>query len=97
MNHPHSLTSRKTRPIPQPSKWNHPALSAHEVRRVAVEALCDPRSVVKYLWGYSQPMLARERIAVALRACGHEKLVGTREDRERASQSEATQAAQRSR
>ena len=89
---------RTARPIARPSnKWNHPALNTHEVRRVAVAAVCDPRMIVKYLWGFSQRLLDRERIAVALRQCGHEKLIGTREERQRASQHEAAAAAAKTR
>jgi hypothetical protein len=62
-------------------KSSHPEISNHEVRRIAVAATCDPRTVLVYLWGLSQPPITRERIALALRQCGYERLVGTREAR----------------
>lgn len=82
---------RKTGTISSPNKSNHPALSPHEVRRVSVAAVCDQRTVVKYLWGFSQTENVRDRISAALRDCGYERLVGTREQRQRASQSESAE------
>lgn len=73
------MVASATPPTPKgkhESAHAHPAMSAHELRRVAVEALCDPRTIVKYLRGGSQPPLVRERVERALRACGHEHLVG---------------------
>jgi hypothetical protein len=64
-------------PAPRkPSVYTHPALSNHEIRKVSVHAMCDPRCVVKYLRGLPQPETMRERVRAALRACGLESLVG---------------------
>lgn len=63
------------------SVYTFPGISNHEIRRVAVEASCDPRCVVKYLRGMPQPNTMRSRIADALGACGMNHLVGTPDQR----------------
>ena len=55
---------------------SHPLLSNHEARRVAVAALCDPRTLYKYLHGAPQNALVKERIEKGLRETGHENLIG---------------------
>jgi len=50
-------------------------LTAHEMRTVAVKALCDDRSVRKYLDGKPVRDLLRMRIERALRECGFEAAV----------------------
>jgi hypothetical protein len=71
-------------PLPEPpppvveriSVYTHPALNNHEIRRVAVQGMCDPRCVVKYLRGMPQPETMRERVRRALNETGHASLVG---------------------
>jgi len=55
---------------------HHPAIRPHDLRRVAVCAVIDPRSVVKYLMGVSILEMTRLRVERGLRACGLEHLVG---------------------
>jgi hypothetical protein len=50
-------------------------LDAHERRRVAVEALCDDRSVKNYLDGKPLRAMVRTRIETALRKLGFEGAV----------------------
>jgi hypothetical protein len=70
------------KPLPKPIRrggedfTSHPSLSNHDARRVGVEALCDPRTVFKYLHGGPQTRMTRERIERALKACGFEHLIG---------------------
>ena len=54
---------------------SHPHLSNHELRRIAVAALVDPRTVVAYLQGDAQLETTRLRIEAALRSCDHERFV----------------------
>lgn len=58
------------------SVYTFPGVSNHDLRRVAVEATCDPRCVVKYLRGMNQYDTVKQRIERALIACGLERLVG---------------------
>jgi len=84
-----STRARKTDQM-QPNQWTHPALTQHEIRRVAVAAMSDPRCVAKYLWGtFSQPSPVRERVAAGLRECGYAHLIGTPEQRVEASANRA--------
>lgn len=50
-------------------------LDAHHERVISVRAVCDPRSVRKYLKGEDVLSTVRARIEDALRAEGFEKLV----------------------
>jgi DNA-binding LacI/PurR family transcriptional regulator len=50
-------------------------LGAAQIRRIAVEAACDPRTVARYLHGEKVAGVARERIERALVALGHGGLV----------------------
>lgn len=59
-------------------------LPAHQLRRVAVEAGCDPRSVVKMLAGEAVQPLLRERVTRALEAHGLGHLVPLDSDGPRA-------------
>lgn len=61
-------------PKGKPSAHSHPTLAQHELRRVAVAANCDPRSVVRYLRGGSMVSTSIARIERALCECGHESL-----------------------
>jgi len=45
-------------------------LNAHDVRRVAVAAGCDPRTVLRYLRGKTIQSTSAARIAGALRELG---------------------------
>ncbi|HWA76559.1 MAG TPA: hypothetical protein VG937_29695 [Polyangiaceae bacterium] len=45
-------------------------LDSHELRRVAVEATCDPRSVAKVLTGAPTRPTVRKRVEKALRELG---------------------------
>lgn len=45
-------------------------LPPHDVRRVAVQAHCDPRTVERYLRGARQCSTTQARVGEALRACG---------------------------
>jgi DNA-binding LacI/PurR family transcriptional regulator len=45
-------------------------LSPHDVRRVAVAAGCDPRTVLRRLAGARQPCTTRARVDAALRELG---------------------------
>lgn len=47
-----------------------PKDSPKDVRRIAAEASCDPRTVHRYLSGGTVRELCRERIEQALRALG---------------------------
>jgi hypothetical protein len=47
-----------------------PEIPAHESRRVAVHAACDPRSVEKVVRGEPTQPLTRARIVAALEALG---------------------------
>lgn len=51
------------------------ALPQHELRRVAVAANCDPRSIVRYLREGPMVSTTIARIEVALRACGYDRFV----------------------
>jgi hypothetical protein len=53
----------------RPSLSSYPGISQHDLRRVAVEAACDPRVVVKYLRRMPQPSTMRARIEAALVKC----------------------------
>lgn len=55
----------------KPSPNSVPALSQHELRRVAVVASVDPRTVVKYLHGSSMASTLIARIEAALSECGY--------------------------
>ncbi len=55
-------------------------MSQHDVRRVAVTAICDPKTVYKYLRGMPQAGTIRERISQALTACGFGHLVARRQE-----------------
>jgi hypothetical protein len=57
------------RPEKRPSLSSYPGISQHDLRRVAVEAACDPRVVVKYLRRMPQPSTMRARIEAALVKC----------------------------
>jgi len=59
--------------MPETEKRTH--INAHQVRQVAVDATCDPRSVEKYLAGKTLKPMTRERIEKALRALGLGDLV----------------------
>ena len=61
------MSSKKDK---RPSLSSFPGISAHDLRRVAVEATCDPRVVVKYLRRMPQPSTMRARIEQALVRCG---------------------------
>lgn len=50
-------------------------LSAHEQRKVAVEAQCDPRTVASFIGGRSVRGVAAERIREAMAKLGHTGLV----------------------
>ena len=45
--------------------------TAHDIRRLAVAAHCDPRTVAKVLRGEHVAQMTAERIAAALVAEGH--------------------------
>jgi hypothetical protein len=57
------------------SKSSHPELPQPELRRVAVEAGCDPRSIVRYLRQAPTHSTSKQRIEKALAACGYGRLV----------------------
>lgn len=59
--------------MPETEKRTH--ISAHQVRQVAVDATCDPRSVEKYLSGGSLKPMTKERIEKALITLGLGDLV----------------------
>jgi hypothetical protein len=44
-----------------------PKLTAHEIRAVAVQAYCDPRTVRRFLAGHEVTSTCRERLKKALR------------------------------
>jgi DNA-binding LacI/PurR family transcriptional regulator len=44
--------------------------SAHEVRRIAVEACCDPETVHRYFEGRAMKSTTTERVEAALRRLG---------------------------
>jgi len=64
-----------------PTRHNHPAISRHGARSVAVAAKADTRTVYGYLWALSQTAVTRERIAAALVVCGYAHLVRKSEQR----------------
>jgi DNA-binding LacI/PurR family transcriptional regulator len=43
------------------------SLSAHELRQIAAVAVCDPRSVARYLRGEKTSSITRARVEAALR------------------------------
>jgi hypothetical protein len=47
-------------------------LSPHQVREVAVEARCHPRTVLRWLRGDAVQALSGDRIVAALKVLGHE-------------------------
>ncbi len=53
---------------PAPCSAQPPKLSQHLARKVAVAAVCDPRTVAKFMRGDHVQDLARARIAEALAA-----------------------------
>jgi len=57
------------------SIYSHHAVSNHDLRRIAVTAECDPRSVVKYLRGVELAPMLRGRIERALASTGFDHLV----------------------
>jgi len=59
----------------KPSSPSYPALPQHELRRLAVAANCDPRSIVRYLREGPMVSTTVARIEVALRACGYDRYV----------------------
>jgi hypothetical protein len=73
----------------------HPSLDAHALRRVSVAAKCDPRAVVRYLYGESQTSLAVLRVEDALRECQLEALVAPPDERKRRSAAEADKPTRR--
>jgi hypothetical protein len=73
-------------------QWSHPALTVHQIRAVAVKAMCDPRCVISYLWGSRQPAIVRARVEHGLVECGHGALVGTIDERLAASANRAALA-----
>jgi len=68
----------KTNGHPRESLYSFPGLTPHELRKVAVEAVCDPRVVVKYLrqHGAHNTNSTRFRIEDALRKFGLERFIG---------------------
>lgn len=50
---------------------------AHDIRRVAVEAMVDPRTVERYLDGKALRGLTRERIRRAMQSLGYEAACST--------------------
>jgi hypothetical protein len=58
------------------SIYTYPSLGNHVIRRIAVEAACDPRCVVKYLRGMAQRSTMRARIEEALSRTGYAHLIG---------------------
>lgn len=60
----------------KPTLYHHDSLSAHDINRVAVEAVCEKRTVVKYLHGVD-PVQGNMRIRIerALAQCGFAHLV----------------------
>lgn len=78
---PRPPAAREARETAEPRKrkeslHSHPALSALDARRIAVEALCDHRSVYAYLHGHSQSAMMRARVERAMNATGFSHLVG---------------------
>jgi hypothetical protein len=57
------------------STHSHPQLTQPELRRVAVEAECDPRTVIRYLRAGPTTATAQPRIERALARCGYGRLV----------------------
>jgi hypothetical protein len=57
------------------SVHSHPQISQPELRRVAVAAECDPRTVVRYLRDGPVTSTAIPRIERALTACGYARLL----------------------
>jgi hypothetical protein len=57
------------------SEHSHPAITQPELRRVAVEAGCDPRTIVRYLRSSPVHSTALGRIERALSSCGYDRLV----------------------
>lgn len=60
------------------SDHSHPRVSNHDLRRIAVEAICDPRTIVRYLRGESMSQLQATRIEQAFRALSLESLLALR-------------------
>lgn len=60
------------------SDHSHPRVSNHDLRRVAVAALCDPRTIVRYLRGETMLDTTMLRIESAFRACSLESLLALR-------------------
>jgi hypothetical protein len=61
--------------MPQKSSTHsHPALSQNQVRTVAVAAICDPKTVIRYLNREKQSGASRERVERALRSTGYAHL-----------------------
>jgi hypothetical protein len=58
-----------------PGVMSKSSLPAHEVRRVAVTAFADLRSVEKYLRGGDLRPMAKLRIELALKELGHGEFV----------------------
>jgi hypothetical protein len=58
-----------------PSAHSHPQLTQPELRRVAVEAECDPRTVIRYLRDGPTTATSRPRIERALTRCGYVRLI----------------------
>lgn len=80
---PKPIDKGQEKPAEKPDKrrgakdaHSHPMLANHEARRVAVDAVCDERSVFAYLHGFHQRPMMRARIEKALKSCGHEHLIG---------------------
>lgn len=57
------------------SAYSHPALKNPELRRVAVGADCDPRTVVRYLRGKPIQSTRIAPIERSLVSCGYGRLV----------------------
>lgn len=57
------------------SEHSYPGIPTHELRRIAVAAVCDPRTVVKYLRNKPIVDSGRIRIEQALRSLGRIDLV----------------------
>lgn len=65
-------------PIPEPpasARHECMKLSPHQIRAIAVEAMCDPRSVTKAIEGHQLAPLTLERIRAALSRMGRADLL----------------------
>jgi hypothetical protein len=60
---------------PRPGPYRALSLSQHDLRRVAVAACSDPRSVVAYLRGAPVRSTTRARVEAALESCGLDRLL----------------------